>query len=969
VSLAAAGVWTWKQAPPAGEVLIRAEEALADGDLERATALAGEAAELNPLLHEARLVGAEAQFAAGRADAAIETLGAIPESADSSSVSAHLAAARLCDRYFQPTAAERHYRNVLNHRPDDIAAHRELAWLLTVMGRRWDSAPHLLALLKRQEAQLNELLLLLYLGSPFEDRTKLERYRAAAPDDPQPLIALAQDARQNNERAAAIELLETALRRDPELLEGQAWLGQLLYEEQDWDRLASWAERLPDRAATHPRIWVVRGLSAAMHGDDQGAARCFWEALRIDPNDQTANQQLGLVLQKLGRTQDAEPFLERTPYLAELSQIARHIYEAVRDSSANAPRAMARAAELTAALGRDRESAAWRIMLGTQGATWSAEFRLGQDQWARLAGDAPQTAADHNPALQIDLSGFPMPDIIARVDSPPGLPDSLDRSGVQFEDQSLQAGLEFRYFNGHEPNSAGMPIYQTTGGGVGVIDFDADLWPDLYFTQGTVWPDGLADNAYVDALYRNRSGRQLVNITAAAHLGDELFSQGISAGDVNSDGFADLLVANLGRNRLYLNLGDGTFADGTLDAGLQGDEWTSSCAIADLNGDSHPDLFEVNYIDHHQSDVTVLCPDETQTLRTCGPTHFPPAEDRLWLNDGTGTFHDATGEAGISNESGYGLGIVIADWGGSGQAAVFVANDMSANSWWINSQPRGRTPSFADQAVAAGLAYDSRGVALACMGVAAADVNEDGVIDLFVTNSFNQSNTLYLSDSGGFTDATIAARLFAPSLKFVGFGTQFIDAELDGHSDLIVTNGHLDDMTHLGQPFKMNAQFFSNAGNATFAERAATHLGPFFAQEYLGRGLARLDWDRDGRDDAAISHIGDPAALLTNSTPDRGHYVAFRLVGAASDRDAICARVTIRHGHRAVTQQLTAGDGYQCSNQKCIRFGLGATDQIDEVTVRWPSGRTDLWGPVTSDEEYFLVEGAEEPVSFPPSHP
>jgi hypothetical protein len=247
------------------------------------------------------------------------------------------------------------------------------------------------------------------------------------------------------------------------------------------------------------------------------------------------------------------------------------------------------------------------------------------------------------------------------------------------------------------------------------------------------------------------------------------------------------------------------------------------------------------------------------------------------------------------------------------------------------------------------------------MGVAAGDANGDGLIDLYVSNFYNESDTLYVQQPGGtFVDQTRAAGLRDPAFAPLGFGTQFIDGELDGLRDLVLTNGHIDDLRDIGQPCEMAPQYFRNLGGARFQEVRSASLGEFFEGKYLGRGLARLDWDRDGKEDFAVSHIKSPAALVLNRTERTGHYLTLMLRGITGDRDAIGTSVQITAGDRTWTQQMTAGDGYQASNERRLVFGLGNASTVDTVQIRWLSGAAQAFTDVRADAEYVVIEGRRE---------
>jgi len=241
-------------------------------------------------------------------------------------------------------------------------------------------------------------------------------------------------------------------------------------------------------------------------------------------------------------------------------------------------------------------------------------------------------------------------------------------------------------------------------------------------------------------------------------------------------------------------------------------------------------------------------------------------------------------------------------------------------------------------------------------GIAADDVDADGRLDLFVTNFYNESNALYRQqETGNFLDESGAWGIPQISQNMLGFGTQFLDAELDGLPDLIVVNGHVDDLTSQGIPFKMSAQYLRNIGGR-FTEWPASELGPYFSRKILGRGLARIDWNLDGKEDFVVSHLESPAALIENQSENAGHYLAVELTGTQSARDAIGTQVTLEIGTRKYVKQLTAGDGYQASNHRRLVFGLGDHQRIDRISVRWPNGTTESFEEIAADGVVRLIE-------------
>ncbi len=864
------------------------------------------------------------------------------------------------------SAAEADLRQLLQMQPDQPAVMHQLARLLRLQGRRWESIPLFLQLMRLDVCDVHELVLLGGIELSVDIPPEFLVAGSAAAADPLVWLWQAHQGDLATTAGTGTELLRRVVAAHPDLIEAQARLGQSLLTVPDSEKWWQWHRQLPSAADYHPEIWFVRGSWYDSHDRPREAVRCYWETVRRDPDHRAANYRLSQILTSMDQLSSAEPFGER----ARLLQSLESLYIAL-DSSPDDLNRMQKSADLTEALGRIPESAAWcRAALRRDPRLTWAEARLARLQ-PQLRADAAETRvlAAANPALRVDLSSYPLPEGEDPVGSLQSAQTHDDAPPTfSFEDAALATGLAFQYVNGGNPAEGTLKMYEMSGGGVAVLDCDEDCWPDVWLTQGGSWPPQPGQPDALDQLFRNSGQGGFRDVSDAAGLNEDGFSQGATAGDFDGDGFSDILVANIGQNRLCRNQGDGTFADVTQSSGINSREWTTSCLLADLNGDSWPDIYEVNYLTG--DDVfTRVCRIETKrgSVGICTPGEFPAAQDRLWLSLGDGRFSDVTETSGIAIPDGKGLGIVAADFDGSGRLSLFVANDAVPNFFFANETPsRGGPVRFRETALSRGLAVDRDGAPQACMGVAAGDADNDGLLDLFVTTFHDESNTLYRQQAGQyFTDDTRRFGLREPSLKMLGFGTQFLDADGDGRQDLVLTNGHIDDYRVSGQRFRMPPQCFRNLGDGRFLEESAASLGTWFQGEYLGRSLARLDWNRDGRDDFLVSHLDAPAALLTNQTQGGPHFLAIRLRGSVSDRDAIGATVRLTAAGKVFTRQLTAGDGYQASNQRQLIFGLADVDHVDQLLVRWPAGSQQEFAGITADREILLIEGRNKAVLLP----
>ncbi|MEZ6063799.1 MAG: FG-GAP-like repeat-containing protein [Planctomycetaceae bacterium] len=860
--------------------------------------------------------------------------------------------------------AERHFRDVLQRDPSNLEAHRRLAFLLQAEGRVQESVPFLAQLLFRGDFSGNELFMVSSPERYFRLDPALQDLRNADP----PADALIELGRlrfdlieSRDEGARAV--LEELVRRYPRLAEPRARLGRLIVDAGDRDQFLRWNNSVTPEHEQHPEIWMVRGLQARREGRLPEAVRCFLETLIRSPHYAGANHQISGCLLQLGQTDRAAEFSALVPVLFRLDQQLNLLQETPDSANFRA------VTELLQQLGRHWEAAGWAHI---------AKRIPGTDVWTRrvLETEIPLLdvsegliARDAQPALRLNAANFALPDWPPASDLPEGTPPSgsHDRlSQWRFSDDAASAGIDFTYVDGTTKRDRMRHVIETLGGGEGVIDFEGDGWPDLYVAQGTFWRAAEPESRPLDRLYRSTGRGTFDDVTAVAGLSEEFMSHGVSIGDFDSDGMPDVYVTNLGPNSLFHNNGDGTFSNWSATAGIDGNDWSASAAIVDLSGDGLPDVFVVNYLDR---EYVINHPCERDGLEIgCTPDGLPPARNRLYRNSGNGTFEDISESSGVSSATGNGLGLIVADFHSEQRLSVFVGNDSTPNFLFRNTNALDPAEfSLEQQGVVAGVAFNGNGSAIASMGIAAGDANGDGRLDLFVTTYMNDPDTLFLQhESGVFLDETRRARLHLPTANVLGFGSQFIDVDNDGWEDLVATNGHVippppdgaDDERDL-----MPSQVLANLGDGTFAEVSAETLGPFFHFRGLGRGLAELDWNRDGRQDFCVSYIHSPLTLLSNQTPAQNHRLVIRLIGTQSNRDAFGTVATVRAGNRTLMRQLAASGGYLVSNERRLWFGLGRSPVADELVVTWQSGRVQRFENLAADQEIVLVEGRDRPLT------
>ncbi len=521
---------------------------------------------------------------------------------------------------------------------------------------------------------------------------------------------------------------------------------------------------------------------------------------------------------------------------------------------------------------------------------------------------------------------------------------------VQFSDVAIEAGITFRHENGASP---GKQLFETFGSGVGVIDFDNDGWPDLFFANGADLAHGKRSPG--NALYRNLGNGKFEDVTAGAGLaGNGMFATGVTVGDYDNDGFMDIYVTGYGGNQLFHNNGDGTFTDVTAKAGVAGSGWSSSAAWVDYDRDGRLDLFVARYVDYDIQHAPYCGYQKPGYRMYCDPQQFDGMPPLLYHNNGDGTFTEVSRMAGVANPAGKGLGVAIGDVDGDGWPDIFVANDGVRNFLYHNKGDG----TFEDITYGAGVGFDMNGKTMNGMGAEIADLDGDGLPDIFFT-AFSRQYNPFFRNLGKllFDDATLKAGL-PSSVETLGFGTKVFDFDNDGNPDIYVTNGHVTDNVQLYDPrlsYRQRDLLYRNEGGGHFRD-VSMQSGPAFRIEHVGRGAAVLDFDNDGDLDIVTTDSGGRPMLLRNDGGNRNHWIAISGRGRESNRFGIGCKVRVTSGGRTQLREINPYGSYLSTSDVRLFFGLGNQTAVSRLEIEWPNGKKQVIENVRANQVVLLDE-------------
>lgn len=534
----------------------------------------------------------------------------------------------------------------------------------------------------------------------------------------------------------------------------------------------------------------------------------------------------------------------------------------------------------------------------------------------------------------------------------------------------VTSALGFKHTDASWPTGT-YALHEVIGSGVALFDYNNDDALDVLHIRFP--PPGQPDAPAPNRLFQQQPDGTFIDVTEAAGIGHPGYGQGVAVGDVDNDGDVDVYVTNYGADAFYRNKGDSTFALETI--GLSNEAWGTSAAFGDYDRDGYLDLYVANYV---QFAADAICRGKHGVQDYCNPQAFPPALDRLFRNNGDGTFTDVTKQAGIASAPGRGLGVVCLDLTDDGWADFYVANDGEANQLWVN-QADG---TFVDEAILRGVAFNTYGQPEGSMGIAVGDVNGDTRADLFATHLTGETNTLYLaSPYAVFIDMTEVAGFAGRDLPFTGFGCGFFDFDNDADLDIAVVNGRVKrgpviEGTNAGEFWKFYTEpnllyTFRPAGVSGVldvsgdADKAgvkgvftdvSSAASDFTGKIEISRGLAFGDIDRDGDLDMVVSSLDNRLRFFRNDAPvPQNHWLFVRAI--TQKRDAIGAQVTIRTASHSLTEFILTSASYLSSNAPSVHFGLGQLNTIQAIEILWPDGSREKFPGTAANQRITIYQG------------
>ncbi|MEM9826920.1 MAG: CRTAC1 family protein [Planctomycetota bacterium] len=891
-------------------------------------------------------------------------------------------------------------------RSQDPKVGRALAGIMNERGLRTPANGLLRQVMVHQTMSVSELNALVFPLNPFGDfksKPNVDDAPWVRARGPLSVAAALQSRGDTSSAITALGHARSKLER-PAVLARLAWLHALRREIPTAKQALGELEALPKSFLSDfradPVYWMAQG-ELADHVDAPESAWYFAQALLREPATLPA---LDSLIASLQRQESLSGELRRLKVHRQKIRETVTIVRKLNQSNAPSEPIMKALAGLLGEVGRPLEAAGWQE-LRLRALTPDHPSLRSLGAYKRSANEKLPLGFDPKLAVGgIDVDRFAKPRTLGQ--DPRQLLSKTPASGRRrtagetqipvFRNVATEMELRWAYRNARPTRAKHFRLFEALGGGLAVIDFDCDGEADLFAgqadqTKAAGDADGDSD-AEPDALFRQR-GNRFENVSQSAGIDSRGYALGVSAGDLNQDGFDDLLVANHGVNHYWINQGDGTFA--ALADRIGEDAMTISIAVADIIPGGAPEIVEVNYVDDPRVDHPIRIGTDGTPVSLPGPLHFAPGTDSIVMQNARGTWTRQH-----FPQAATGMGVLVADLDDQPGCEIFVANDQLPNQLWkllpMEDSPSGSSMSesrlsastssvvrlsestssvarlsesklqWVDTAALSGVDLAAGGKAMACMGVVAADFLGQGKIGLHVTNYSDQSSHLFVQRRRGqFYDAAAQLNLDQLSTAVLGFGTQALDYDHNGQCDLVVANGHVEDLTQqTGVPFLMPPQLLTFDGKRfvelNVVDPQVSTEDAFWKRPRLGRAIARMDLDADGDEDLAWSDLQLPLAILRNDTDSAHHFVQLVLIGTQSSRHPVGARVDVVHGGGESVAFVTAGDGYASRNETLLTIGLGSSDQIDSLRVRWPGGQTQSFALPNVDSRYLLIEGQRD---------
>jgi len=582
-----------------------------------------------------------------------------------------------------------------------------------------------------------------------------------------------------------------------------------------------------------------------------------------------------------------------------------------------------------------------------------------------LAVSVLASGCQHKPTAEPELSAPSTPPSAAAASSPsavqspaeaiPHANSEIARPSGPIEFVDVTAQAGIHFK--HNSGAFGKEFLpETMGSGVCFIDYDNDGWQDIFLVNSMDWPEHKTGKSF-PALYHNNHDGTFTDVTQQAGLAIESYGLGCTVGDYDNDGYDDLYLTTLGSNHLFHNLGNGKFADVTAKAGVASPGFSASAVWFDYDNDGKLDLFVTHYIEW-SIEKDQYCTLDNKNKSYCTPQTYKGESSRLYHNKGNGVFEDVTKQAGLLDPTSKALGVALLDYDNDGWMDLFVSNDTEPNKLYHNNHDG----TFTDVGVTVGVAFSDSGRVRAGMGTDAADFDGSGFPSLVIGNFTNESMSLYKNDGSGlFTDESLRSGISQMTSQSLTFGCFFMDYDLDGLLDIVAANGHVSDDIAVVQPTLRYAQpvgIYRNIGNRKF-EDVSAKLGRAIQKPVVARGMAYADYDNDGDLDLVITANNGPARLLRNENANQNDVLRVRLIGTKSNRDAIGAKVTLTTSSGALARMVKGGSSYLSQSELPLTFGLGkpGSTRIVRMQIVWPSGRKDSIADIKPNHFVTIQEG------------